>query len=289
MAEPRLGELQKEARRIIDSVAGDPQARYRLREQFYRKHGGVPGSEFGMGTSELAFMRWELGRGVLDPDKGSRWWRNVNTALIYFSTLADLIREAKIDPATLEGLEWPARFWLNFFDQPTAANWYRAHNSSVIAGYLAHVDDAQKEDQPEQLFMNIVLYRVLYAQAMVEGAAYAFGPLGRVLANPPNPAVEALVDLPDFYPDHYPMSKDDIQDVLKRGHALQEVGVLLLDDGLIIPHLRELYASASGWNVAPGLELLLQKGQPIYPGQAKRKKIAILGGGVGAITTAFAL
>jgi hypothetical protein len=42
-------------------------------------------------------------------------------------------------------LSWPAsrsshsvRLWLQFSARPTRCNWYRAHNASIVAGYLEH-------------------------------------------------------------------------------------------------------------------------------------------------------
>ena len=34
--------------------------------------------------------------------------------------------------------------WLQFSDAPTPRTWYRAHNASILAGYLAHRDLAER-------------------------------------------------------------------------------------------------------------------------------------------------
>ena len=57
--------------------------------------------------------------------------------------------------------------WLSFFTAPSAQAWYAAHNASVVAGYLAHSELAALEAPAERFFMNVVLVRVLYAQALV--------------------------------------------------------------------------------------------------------------------------
>ncbi len=51
-----------------------------------------------------------------------------------------------------------------FVDDPTARNWYRAHNASVVAGYLDHRDLAAAESEAERFFMNVVLCRVLFTR-----------------------------------------------------------------------------------------------------------------------------
>ena len=50
---------------------------------------------------------------------------------------------------------------MSFAAHPTARAWYRAHNSSVVAGYLDRRDLAQQENAAERFFMNVVLCRVL--------------------------------------------------------------------------------------------------------------------------------
>ena len=69
-------ECAKQASILVNGVADDPQGRLRLREAFYAKYGFGEGA--GFGTSELAFLRWEIGRGALNPGDGSPWWRAVN-------------------------------------------------------------------------------------------------------------------------------------------------------------------------------------------------------------------
>ena len=59
---------------------------------------------------------------------------------------------------------------MSFVDAPTARNWYRAHNASIIAAYLDQRELAEAESRPERFFMNVVLVRVLYAHALVRGA-----------------------------------------------------------------------------------------------------------------------
>ena len=54
-----LRDLEATARDRIARVQDDPEARYRLRQEFYRDYGfGSSLASAGYGASELAFMRW---------------------------------------------------------------------------------------------------------------------------------------------------------------------------------------------------------------------------------------
>jgi len=267
------------ARRATDAVADNPDGRLELRMAFYRRYGhgrdlianGVlrpddPDSQFGYGRSELDFLRWEIRRGVLNPldgsrgSPGSRWWREVNLAFLYDGQLAALGQQAGLGP---EGAEEPVVFWLDYIRSPGERSWYRAHNASIVAAYQQYIQTALTERRPEQIFVNMVLYRLLYAQGMVEGAD--FGLLGRFLGDPRLPSVEALVDLPDFYPDHYPLSRADIRHIMHRGHSLEEAAARCLDEILISPHLVRLYREAARWNAADFIERWVLHGEPVYP------------------------
>ena len=135
----------------------------------------------------LSFMRWQARRGVLDPldatPPGSVWWRAVNERLL---------RDGCETVALFGGLAGPpssdaVRLWLEFGERPTGRNWYRAHNASIVAGYLEHRALAGAEGAPERFFMNVALVRVLYAHALAGAPRLALGrfaPLGRVLGDP---------------------------------------------------------------------------------------------------------
>lgn len=272
-------ELAERARRTTAAVADDPDGRLELRMSFYRRYGygqalvtngalrvDDPDWAFGYGRSELDFLRWEIRRGVLNPiDKthpkpGSPWWRSVNLAFLYDGELAALGHEAGLGP---EGADGPVRFWLAYIRNHGERSWYRAHNASIVAAYSTYIDLARAERRPEQIFLNTVLYRLLYAQGMVEGVV--FDALGRFLGNPRLPSVDLLVHLPDFYPVDYPLTRDDIRHVMHRGHSLEEAATLCLDDVLIHPHLLRLYREAAAWNRAPFLERWVLHGEPVYP------------------------
>ncbi|WP_109300973.1 hypothetical protein [Aquimarina sp. AU474] len=261
----KLEILKEKAKGIVLNVSDNPQGRYKLRYEFYQKYGDpfIKRKE-GLGNSELAFINWEIKRGTLNPihaqHPGSPWWRAVNSHFLYMATLAQLIKESG---ETFIGLPVAVNFWLEFINTPNECSWYRAHNSSIIAGYQEADTLAFKENIYEQYFMNIVLYRVLYAQSMVEGVN--FGVLGKIFGNPRGCAVSIITDIEAFYPSHYPLSKKDIQYVTHRAHNL--IGLIedVFDKLFILPHLDELYAEAAKWNNSPILLKYIKNNKPLYP------------------------
>ena len=291
-------ELEQRARHDVDAIADHPRQRLKMREDFYAKHGDAQGPHgHGLGNSELAFLNWEIRRGVLGGKPGtapSAWWRAVNADFLYFSHLADLAWDEGFGD-----LDWdpPVRAWLDYLALPSDRGWYRAHNASILAGYAAHTEQAKLENPQEQTFINIVLYRVLFAQALVQDAT-VFGDLGEVVANPRLPAVDALVQVPAFYPEHYPLTPRDMVELNGDGHTLASVAVNLLDDLLIAPHLERLYAWAAEWDEMPSLPSWLTAGKPSYPiavappepvQRGPKRKIAILGGGISSLAAAWEL
>ncbi len=253
-------ELTAQARRIVSAAADDPEARYDLRVRFYEKYGCLPDGA-GYGNSELAFMRWEIARGVLaQAPRGSRWWREVNASLLFDAELAALIHESG------EPVDAPlgTQRWLRYLAQPSSQSWYVAHNGSIVDGYLRHVEAALEESAAEHVFMNIVLYRVLYAGAMVKGSTF-LGILGRLMADPCLPAVELITHFADFYPRDYPLTAEDALNLEGRGAGLFDDTVKLFDDVIILPHVTELYAHAAELLETPSLCELLCQGRAVYP------------------------
>jgi hypothetical protein len=255
-----LQELTEQAQRVVASVLDDPEARYELRVRFYEKYGFMPEGA-GYGNSELAFMRWEIGRGVLAPaPKGSRWWRDVNASLLFDAELAALIHET----SDCRDAPLGTRRWLNYLARPSSANWYLAHNGSIVDGYLAQAIAARDESSAEQTFMNIVLYRVLYAEAMVKGSTF-LGVLGRILADPMLPAVDVITHLADFYPRDYPLTQEDALAIEGRAPGFFDDTVRLFDDLIILRHVTALYDHAATMLEVPTLRELLREGRAIYP------------------------
>jgi hypothetical protein len=266
-------ELAAQARSEVQRVAGDPEGRLRMRQDFYREYGhataliergeleaSADGAHYGYGRSELDFMVWEIRRGVLDPVGGSPWWSAVNLSFLFFGRLAALGHEAALEH---DGAPPAVRAWLTYITSPDGLSWYRAHNTSIVTGYLEHAELAGHEARAEQVFLNSVLYRLLFAQGMVEGVEFEL--LGRFLADPRLPSVDLLVHLPDFYPDHYPLDHSDARHVMHIGHSLEEAAVRCLDLVLIHPQLVRLYGRAAHWNGTPFVNDWITRGEPCYP------------------------
>jgi hypothetical protein len=263
------------ARDRVSAVADDPEGRFDLASSYYERFGFGPRG--GYGESALDFIRWEITRGVLNPpdwpQPGSRWWRSVNEGLLYHAEAAADLRDAG---AAAEATG-PVKAWVGYLESPSAHTWYRAHNASTVDGYLRFGAHARLESAAECRFINMVLYRVLYAQALVESAAP--GLLGhlahhfrrivdafeRLLADPRGPSVDLLVHLPDFYPRHYPLSDADAADLFQRGHSPEALARMVMDQIFIAPCLTDLYKEAAVWLDAPNLTALVVNNAAIYP------------------------
>ena len=259
--------LQQQAFATVSNVLDDPEARYRLRERFYEKYGDEIAGDAGFGNSELAFLRWEIDRGVLNPlappngaRPGSEWWRNVNASLLYDAELAALIHESGQPYAAPPD----SQRWLDYIDRKSEESWYLAHNGSIVSGYLKQVAAARAERDGEQYFMNIVLYRVLFAQALVARQTF-FGRIGQIVADPMFPAVNIIVDVRDFYPRDYPLTPEDIRRLEGRGDGLLDLAVRIFDEGIILHEAQSLYEHAAAALRIPALAGLFVDGRPIYP------------------------
>ena len=86
----------------------------------------------------LSFMRWQTQRGVLNPlhgpPPGSPWWRKLNERLLQDGCEAVALAGGLAGPPSSSAV----RLWLAFIAATTARNWYRAHNASIVSGYLEH-------------------------------------------------------------------------------------------------------------------------------------------------------
>lgn len=263
---PSYQELVIEAQALCALIADNPQARLATRQAFYQRYGFSSQDGFSYGDSELAFLKWEIRRGVLNPmsanPAGSHWWRNVNLDFIFHSELAGLMDQQDVSPTA----ETPAATlaWLNFLAHPTPTNWYRAHNTTILAGFEAKQAYMADEIALEREFINITLYRLLFAQALVEDATI-FGNIGKWIADPRGFAVDFIVHLTNFYPNHYPLTEADRPLIEGTGHSIQALEVKILDRDIILPHLSKLYQAAAQWNNSPFLLTYEQDGVPVYP------------------------
>jgi hypothetical protein len=154
------------------------------------------------------------------------------------------------------------RLWLEFAARPTGHNWYRAHNASIVAGYLEHRTLAEAESQPERFFMNVALLRVLYAHALAAAPRLALGrfaPLGRLLGDPRLGTTGVFLSLRRVLPDRYPLALD------VEGYIADEQRLgRMLDYAVIAPRLQCLYEWSADELGEPRLLGLVRDGNPIY-------------------------
>ena len=246
----------------VAAARDDPAARLALLERTYQVPNGQAPRHLPFRRAALSFMRWQVQRGVLAPvdasPPGSVWWRAVNERLLRDGCEAvALVGERPGAPSS------PAvRLWLDFIAAPTARRWYRAHNASIVRGYLEHRGLAEAEGPAERFFMNVALVRVLYTHAAVAAPRLAlgrFGPLGPVLGDPRLGAAGVFLSLRRVVPDRYPLALE-----VQRYIADQQHLGRLLDYAVIAPRLQRLYEWSAGDIGEPGLLDLVRHGTPVY-------------------------
>ena len=207
-------------------------------------------------------MRWQARRGVLNPldasPPGSVWWRTVND---------QLLRDGCETVALLGGLggapsSQAVRLWLEFSARPTGRNWYRAHNTSVVSGYMEHRGLAEAESSPERFFMNVALVRVLYAHALNAAPRLALGrlaPVGRLVGDPRLGMAGVFLSLRRVLPDRYPLTLD-VESYIADEQRLGR----MLDYAVIVPRLQLLYEWSADELADPRVLGLVRDGNPIY-------------------------
>lgn len=199
---PAVEALAARVDAALDPLRDDPEGRLRRRESFYARWGGARRGP-GYGASELAFMRWEIDRGLLNAPShptrpGSPYWRATNAGIARDSEIAALARELG---AALPGERWAP--WTEYLARPSPRRWYRAHTTSLVRAMAEHADDGARESPEERRFINAALYRVLDAEVLVMGGA--LGLVGRVLADPRLPGVRLATSAAWLYPRVYPL------------------------------------------------------------------------------------
>jgi hypothetical protein len=246
----------------VAEVRDDPAARLTLIARVFRGPTGRAPRHLPFRRAALSFMRWQARRGVLDPldgsPPGSVWWRSVNERLL---------RDGCETVALLGGLagepsSQAVRLWLEFGARPTGRHWYRAHNASIVGGYLEHRELAVAESAPERFFMNVALARVLYAHALNAAPRLALGrlaPLGRIVGDPRVGMAGAFLSLSRVLPSEYPLHGD-----VERYVADEQQLGRALDYAVIVPRLQSLYAWSAEELAEPRLLELVRDGNPIY-------------------------
>ena len=246
----------------VADVRDDPAGRLALMARVFHGPTGRAPRHLPFRRAALSFMRWQARRGVLNPldgsPPGSVWWRAVNERLL---------RDGCETVALLGGLggepsSQAVRLWLEFGARPTGRNWYRAHNATIVAGYLEHRNLAEAEGAPERFFMNVALARVLYAHALAAAPRLALGrcaPLGRLLGDPRLGMAGAFLSLRRVLPNRYPLPLD-----VERYIADEQRLGRVLDYAVIVPRLQSLYVWSARELDEPRLRGLVRDGNPIY-------------------------
>jgi hypothetical protein len=279
----------------VEAARDDPAARLALLVRTYHGPTGAAPRHLPFRRAAVSFMRWQVQRGVLNPPDGSSpgsgWWRAVNEGLLRDGCEAVALARsgagAGTEPSSGPGHgpgpgpasgngsgggsaaqagEVPSSpavaLWLAFIDDPTARNWYRAHNASIVRAYLEHLPLAETESAAERFFMNVALARVLFTHAVVAAPHLALGRLGRlgrVLGDPRLGAAGVFLSLRRVLPDHYPL----VLDVEAYVADERNVG-RLLDHAFIVPRLQALYEWSAGELGEPDLLDLVVDGNPAY-------------------------
>ncbi len=209
-----------------------------------------------------AFMNWQLRRGLLnppaDPRPGSPWWRALNESLLRDTAEARALAFGYAgEPSRLA-----VTAHLDFIHRPTARNWYRAHNSSIVGGYLDNESLAAEERRVERFFINVVLVRVLFAHALVAAPRLALGwlaPIGRAVGDPRVGMTGIFLSLSRVLPDLYPLG-DDVDTYVAVEHGFGH----MLDIGIIAPRFGRLYEWSSEMLALPALRGLVDGSTPTY-------------------------
>lgn len=246
----------------VTAVRNDPAARLALLAQTYQGPTGYAPLHAPFRRAALSFMRWQVERGVLDPleaaQPGSPWWRTMNERLLRDGCEAlGLVGGRSGRPSSQA-----VRLWLEFIANPTPPQWYRAHNASIVGGYLDHEGLAAAESAPERFFINVALVRMLYAHALVAAPRLALGrfaSLARLLGDPRLGLAGAFLSLRRVLPNSYPLTG------AAESHIANEERLgRMLDYALIVPRLQRLYEWSADVLGEPRLRNLVRDGNPIY-------------------------
>jgi hypothetical protein len=246
----------------VAAARDTPEARLELAAAFYDSRSGGDAAA-GFGRSELAFLRFQIDRGVMNPttgpSPGSAWWRAVSERLLRDTSESGLLADGHTGEPSSRSVE----IWLEFLDRPSSASWYRAHNASVVAGYLEHQALATQELLAERFFMNVALLRVLYTHALAARPRLALGrlaPLGRLLGDPRGGMVDTFLSVDRVFPTTYPLEGLDLGRMIGDENELFRA----VDYGIIGPRVDDLYEFAAESLGEPRVRTLVRDGTPSY-------------------------
>ncbi|MCV7028198.1 hypothetical protein [Mycobacterium sherrisii] len=250
------------AQALVAAARDDPTARLALLRRLYEVPRGVDRGYLPYRRAASAFMGWQLRRGLLnapdDPCPGSPWWRAVNEILLRDTAEARAFAFGCGGKPSSPAVD----VHLQFIQYPTARNWYRAHNASIAAAFMANEELAYRETRVERFFLNVVLIRVLYAHALVAAPQLALGwlaPMARPLGDPRVGMTGIFLSLSRILPDRYPLG-DDVETYVALEHRLGH----LLDVGIIRPRWGRLYEWSADELAHPALRELFNGDTPTY-------------------------
>lgn len=249
----------------VAAVRDDVAARLALAAEFYARRPEIR----AYGRAQLAFMRWQARRGVLAPS-GSPWWRAVNEGLLRDGWEAAALVETGAQPP---GDCRPAvAQWVRFLANPSPRRWYRAHNSSIVAGYVEHRELAAGEHEVERFFMDVALVRVFFAHGLVAAPRTALGrlwPAATVLGDPRRRGTGWFLSLRNILPDWYPLDGLSIDQVLRDENWLGRH----VDYGVIVPRIGRLYDFAAAELRDSRIDGMVHDGAPSYAWPAERSDV----------------
>jgi len=257
-----LPDASEEARTMVAAVRHDPALRLELVSRFYDDRPGRA-SIRAYRRAEIAFMRWQVSRGVLAPPEsarpGSEWWRSVNESLLRDGCEAGRLAAGRPGQASRPAV---AR-WVDFICEPSARTWYRAHNASIVAAYLEHRHLCAAEVPVERFFMDVAIARLVCVHALVIRPRLAVGRLalaGRLIGDPRWRGADLFLSLHNVLPNRYPLTGYSIDQIL----ALENYAGRLIDYGVILPKMQALYEFAARDLDEPRLLDLVRNGFPVY-------------------------
>lgn len=246
----------------VAAVRDDPQGRLDLLVSSYTPRPGDEPLHLRYHHAALAFMRWQLRRGLLNPpdhqQPGSPWWRAVNERLLRDTCEARSRLLGHPGPASSDSVEASLRF----ARQPSPRAWYLAHNVTIASAYIDHRHLAETENRIERFFINLALVRVLYAHALVAAPRLALGrlaPLAPLLGDPRRDLTGMFLAVSRVLPLRYPLD-GELDDYIADEHPFGRV----LDIGIITPRLTELYRWSAHELGIPGVADLVSDTTPTY-------------------------
>ena len=249
------------AQRVAE-VRDSPRMRLELLRSSYAPRPGAPPLHLRYRRAALAFMSWQVRRGLLNPldheRPGSPWWRAMNERLLRDTCEARSRLLGHPGPASSPSAEAS----IAFARRPSPRAWYLAHNVTIVSAYLDHRDLAERENRVERFFLNLVLIRLLYAHALVTAPRLALGwlaPTARWLGDPRRAMTGIFLSVSRVLPDLYPL-EGELDDYIAGEHTIGR----LLDVGVIVPRLTDLYAWSADELRIPDLTDLVRDATPAY-------------------------